>query len=421
MGIFDKLFHRQPKGSTFASMLNGYAPLFTQFGTNIYASDVVQQAVKCIVDEIKKLNPTHVRNINGDSVPQSGTIQAVLDEPNPIMTTTEMLEKAAWLLMLNYNAFIIPVFRTWRDENTGEERRYYEALYPIQPTQVNFMEAPTADGGKRLYVQFYFANGYDTTIPYDDVIPLKYNYSVNEYMGGNQFGQPDHEPLLKTLNLNHQMLQGVAKALNMSYAINGFIKYNTFLDEDKMANARREFERKLANNEDGFLPIDLKAEVTQFKRDVKLIDADTLKFIDEKILRYFGVPLSILSGDYSKETYDAFFQKTLEPIVKSFSQAFTKHMFTRREKSFGNKIEFYPDDLIFMSVSQKMELIDKLAPTGGLYENEKRTLLGLPPLIDLVGKRYMSLNWIDANNAEQYQVGKVNVDVVDENKTVTEE
>ena len=31
----------------------------------------------------------------------------------------------------------------------------------------------------------------------------------------------------------------------------------------------------------------------------------------------------------------------------------------------------------------------------------------------------MSLNWIDANNADQYQVGKVNVDVVDENKDET--
>jgi hypothetical protein len=28
----------------------------------------------------------------------------------------------------------------------------------------------------------------------------------------------------------------------------------------------------------------------------------------------------------------------------------------------------------------------------------------------------MSLNWIDANNADQYQIGKVNVDVVDETK-----
>ena len=44
------------------------------------------------------------------------------------------------------------------------------------------------------------------TIPYDDVIHVKYNYSVNDYMGGNQFGQPDNEPLLKTLQLNHQVV-----------------------------------------------------------------------------------------------------------------------------------------------------------------------------------------------------------------------
>jgi hypothetical protein len=38
------------------------------------------------------------------------------------------------------------------------------------------------------------------------------------------------------------------------------------------------------------------------------------------------------------------------------------------------------------------------------------------PLEALEGKRFMSLNWIDADNANQYQVGKVNVDVVDEEK-----
>ena len=58
-----------------------------------------------------------------------------------------------------------------------------------------------------------------------------------------------------------------------------------------------------------------------------------------------------------------------------------------------------------------------LSPTGGLYENEKRVALGLRPLPELEGKRLMSLNWIDAANASQYQVGTVNVDVVDENKT----
>ena len=70
-----------------------------------------------------------------------------------------------------------------------------------------------------------------------------------------------------------------------------------------------------------------------------------------------------------------------------------------------------------MSINQKIEMINLLSPTGSLFENEKRTILGLMPLPELEGKRYMSLNWIDANNADQYQVGKENVDVVDEQKT----
>jgi phage portal protein BeeE len=128
------------------------------------------------------------------------------------------------------------------------------------------------------------------------------------------------------------------------------------------------------------------------------------------------VPLCILTGDYTKEQYEAFYQKSLEPIIISLSQAFTKKLFSDRERSFGNKIELYPKDLIFMTVSQTLEMIELLSPTGTLFENEKRALLGLAPLDELEGKRYMSLNWIDANNAEQYQVGKVNVDVVDEMK-----
>ena len=110
------------------------------------------------------------------------------------------------------------------------------------------------------------------------------------------------------------------------------------------------------------------------------------------------------------------YQKTLESIINAYSQAFTKKVFTRREKAFNNKIEFYPKDLIFMTMSQKIEMVNLLSPTGAMFENEKRATFGLMPLPELEGKRYMSLNWIDAENADQYQVGKVNVDVVDETK-----
>lgn len=413
MEWFDRLFKRQPKNTKFAPTMNGFAPIYTQFGTNIYASDVVQQALKCIVDEMKKLNPMHVRYINNDPNPVKGSVQDVLENPNELMTTSEFIEKTTWLLLLNYNAFIIPTYYTWIDDKTGQERRYYESLYPIKPDQVDFIE----DANGRLYVKFYFWNGENTTIPYDDVIHLKYNYSVNQYMGGDEFGQPNHKPLLNTLQLNDQLLKGVAKAMNASYTINGVVKYNTLLDDGKTETALKELERKLANSESGFLPLDMKAEFTPLERRTQIVDENTLKFVDEKILRNWGISLPILTGDYDKEQYEAFYQKALEPLIKTFSQGFTKKMFTKREKAFKNRVEFYPEDLIFMTTAQKIELVNMLSPTGAMFENEKRTIFGLMPLPELEGKRYMSLNWIDANDASQYQVGKVNVDVVDEDKT----
>ena len=414
MSWFSDLFKKQPKNSTFAPTLDGFLPIYSQFGTNIYASDVVQQALKCIVDEMKKLNPSHVRYAGSDPVPvRESTVQDVLTDPNPLMTTSEFLEKTCWLLLLNYNAFVIPTYYVWTDPKTGAERRYYTALYPINPTQVDFIE----DAAGKLFVKFTFWNGETTTIRYEDVIHVRYNYSVNQYMGGNEMGQPDHKALLSTLELNDQLLKGVARAMKASYAVNGVVKYNSLMDDGKTEQALKELERKLANSESGFLPLDLKAEFTPLPKTTQLVDEATLKFIDGKILRNFGVPLCILTGDYNMDQYQAFYQKTLEPIIVALSQAFTKKMFTPREKAFGNRVEFYPKALIFLSMNQTIEMIKNLSPTGALYENEKRVALGLKPLPELEGKRFMSLNWIDANDASQYQVGKnASVEIVDEEK-----
>lgn len=399
MGWLDKLKRKSPKKQKWAQMLNGYTPIFSQFGTNIYASDVVQQAVKCIVDEMKKLNPTHIRYNRNDPVPVSGTIQTLLNDPNPVMTTSEFLEKITWLLLLNYNAFILPTYYIYTNKD-GTQVRVYDGLYPLKPTFVEFIE----DESNRLYVKMRFENNFETTIPYSDLIHIKYNYSVNEYMGGDVSGQPDHKPVLDTLQLNQTLLEGVAKAMKASYAVNGVVKYNTMLDDGKTEAAMQELETKLRNSESGFLPLDLKSEFTPLERSTQLVDEATLKFIDEKILRNWGVPLSILTGDYTKEQYAAFYQKTLEPLIISISQAFTKKLFTRRERAFGNEIRLYPKDLIFMTVDQTLEMVNMLSNTGSIYENEKRVAFGLQPLPELEGKRYMSLNWVDVDIANQYQM-----------------
>ena len=410
--LFDKLFRRQPKETKIAPTLSGYMPIYGQTGVNVYAYDTVRQSLKRIVEEMMKLNPTHVRYKDSDPVPVKGTVQDVLNNPNPLMTTAEFIEKTTWMLLLNCNAFIIPVYRVWTDEKTGEERRYYEALYPIRPMQVDFIE----DLSGRLFVKFWFYDGEQTTIPYDNVIHIRTDYAINEYMGGNEAGQPDNSALMETVKLTKTLLNGVAEAMKASYAVNGVLKYNSYIDEEKMQAEIAKFEQKIANSQSGILPVDLKCDFTPMERKAAIVEKNTMKFVDDKIARSFGVSAAILSGDYTKAQYEAFYSQCLEPLTIKFSQAFTKKMFTSREKAFGNRIEFLPEQLVFLTMQQRLELINTLAPQGGGFVNEYRTWLGLAPLPELEGKRFMSLNWIDANNAAQYQVGKDNVDIIDEEK-----
>ena len=131
-----------------------------------------------------------------------------------------------------------------------------------------------------------------------------------------------------------------------------------------------------------------------------------MKFIDEKILRHFGVPLAILTGDYTKEQYEAFYQKCIEPLVVRMGDAFSKSLFTSREKTLGNKVKFYTRDLTFMTTEQILEMVRLLGDSGALFENEKRVIFGLRPLKELVGVRRMSLNYVDVDIANKYQVGE---------------
>lgn len=392
MGLIDFInkFKKTKVDKEYAKILSGLSPIFSQFGQDIYASDVVQQAISCIVTELTKVNPFHIKKSGGDSVPvENSTIQRLLDQPNERMTQSDFLEKVYWQLFLNYNAFIIPTYT--RDAKGNKQ---YTGLYPIQPTNVTFLQDPTGN----LFIKFNFMNGYETTLRYSDVIHIRYRFSINDLMGGNEFGQPDNKALLKTLELNNTLLQGVAKALKSSFAINGIIKYNTLMDDGKMEQNIKDIEKRIANNESGFLPLDIKGEYIQLQNKIQLVDATTLKFIDEKILRNFGVSLPILTGDYTKAQYEAFYQKSLEPVLKRTGESFTMTMFTDREKGFGNKIILYPHELIFMDTSQKIELFDVLVDSGSCYKNEVRTAFGMRPLPELAGQIAMSSNKSNAEN-----------------------
>lgn len=391
-----KIFRRPDHTTMFWNdVLSGKFPLFsTEFGEDVYASDVVQQAVYSIVSELKKLDPVHVRRINGDFQMVEGNIQNVLDNPNPIMTTCDFIEKVAWLLLLNYNAFVYPIW----------EGNTLKALYPLQPSEVAF--DTDFNGTGETWVRFTFPNGYQGDVPYDSLIHLRYKFSVSEFMGGDENGSPNYKPILDTLKLNDTLLKGLAKSLNMQTVMNGLIKIKTMQNYDDQVAKIKEFEQKLQSNESGIGITDVSSEFTPFTKQVQFLDATTLEFIDKKILRNWGVSIPIVNGDFTKEQYEAFYQKACEHIVKTFVQGFTKGIFTKRQKDgYKNEIAFFAKEMIFMSTTQKLELFKELGARGSCYENEYRVAFGLRPMKELEGKRMMSLNYIDTKDAQKYQTG----------------
>ena len=201
--------------------------------------------------------------------------------------------------------------------------------------------------------------------------------------------------------------------MKSSYSINGVIKYNSFIDNGKTEEALKELTDRLNNNESGFLPLDMKGEFIPFNRNVQIVDDPTLKFIDEKILRYFGVPLCILKGDYTKLQYEAFFQKTLEPLIIAMSQAFTKAIFSKRESfGYGHFIEFNHKELSFMTIDEKIKWVTIASSVGAITINEIRTIFGYPPSDEEnADKLIMSKNYGSVDSVANMDKNKIESEV----------
>lgn len=386
----------------YAQMLNGYTPVFSQFGQNIYISDIVQMCIDCIASECSKLQPRHIYTdgSNKQSTPKSSINRLFKFAPNELMTTSEFLEKVLWLLMMNYNVFIYPTYNVLPEKN-GIGQKYYTGFYPLNPTTAEFLEDETGT----LFVKLYFANGSNFTIRYSEIIHIRKKFSVNDIMGGGVNGQPDNAALLKVLEINDIALQGIAKAVKTTLSIRGVVKINTLLDDELQQAERKRLEESMNTGDSAILPIDLKGEYTPLNIDPKLIDKDTMQFLQDKVLNWFGVSMPILTGTYTDDEYQAFYEKTLEPILIRLGQAFSKCLFSQRELDVGNEVVFYQRLMMYLSTKSKLELLKTTGEQGLLTDDQKLAILGYPPLEDGTGsRRTMSLNFIDVNLANEYQL-----------------
>ena len=405
MGLFNAIRkHKENKlVKEYAKMMNGYSPVFSQFGNNIYASDIVQNAIRCLQDDMSKLDPKHIRIDN-----QSGIQSIVNDEinkllkfgPNPLMTTSDFLAKIVYLREIEKNVYIYPSYNII-PLGGGKYKRQYTGLWPLNPSQVEYLE----DDLGELWIKFSFANAEAYTMRYRDVIHWRKDYTANDFCGGDENGRPNNNALLKLLKVNNTVAEGIEQGIKAPLLVRGILKVKTMLDDEEQEKERKKFEQKLKNSENGILAIDLKNDYTPITVDPKFIDKDTMEFIDKRILANFGVPLKIFNGDFTEEDYQAYYEKTLEPMIISLGRAFTKCIFTDRELEVGNEIIFYQQGLMFMNTRNKIDSADILSRIGTLTDNEILAIFGYPPF-EGGDVRHMSLNYINRDIADQYQLQK---------------
>lgn len=395
---------RTAKGMQYAKMMSGQTPIFSQYGQGVYASDIVQNCIDVIASECSKLRPRHIKieNSTGVQSTPNGNINRLFDSaPNPNMTTIDFIEKVVWTYCLNYNSFIYPAYDLKKNPD-GSKSKSFTGFYPLNPSRVEFLQDPS----NQLFVRFYFGSGNEVTLPYSEVIHLRKKFSLNEVMGGGANGSPDNTALQQVVSADSVALQGMEKAIKTSLSVQAIMKVNTLLNGEKADAERERFEKQLESGDSGFLVTDLATgDVTPFKMDPKVIDKDTMEFLESRILKWWGVSAAVASGNFTDEEYQATYERALEPILIKLSQAFTKCCFTQRERDVGNKIVFYQRDMMYLSTAAKINLIKTGGEQGLLSDDQKLAILGYPPLADGSGARItQSLNYMDKAHITAYQL-----------------
>lgn len=118
-----------------------------------------------------------------------------------------------------------------------------------------------------------------------------------------------------------------------------------------------------------------------------------------------GISENIVKSNYNENEWGAFYESVIEPLAVQMSLEFTRKIFTQREIKFKNYITFESGRLQFSSNATKINLISELMPYGLLSINQALEILNLPAVQD-GNKRLQTLNVVDADKANKYQVGE---------------
>lgn len=371
-----------------AELINSYQSFITNYSAEIYNDLTVRSCVDTIARHVSKLKPVHIlKDDNGRNVVDSNINSLLSIRPNPYMSTSDFLYKVASQLLYYGNAFIYV---------KRDEKQNIKEFYPI-----DFNSCELKEYQDNLYIKFNFYNAKTVVIPYSDIIHIRRNYSNHDILG-----QDAYKPLLETLTNLSKARQSISNKVENGGKISGILQLAGSIGQEdwkiQALNFTKWFKSSTSDT-GGVAAIDSTANFTPVSTKVESAEETQLRYLQAEVYSYFGISESIVNGSYSETEFQSFYESIIEGIKIQLSQEFTAKVFTENEKKYGNIIDFNSNRLTYASTSNKINMVRELGALGLLTTNEARELFDLPP-VEEGDKRLVSLNYVNAEKADQYQL-----------------
>lgn len=364
MGIISKFFNKNPSVTRF-EMVTDRGNGFYAWNGNLYKSDVVRACIRPKVKAIGKLVAKHIRettNADGSTnlkVNPDAYMKFLLEEPNPYMTGQILQEKVATQLQLNNNAFIYI---------NRDEFGYPNELYPIPALGIEALY----DAQGQLYLKCTMKNGKIVTYPYVDVIHLRQDFNENDI-----FGDSPKEALLPLMEIVSTTDQGIVKAIKNSGIIKWLLKFNQSLRPEDLKKQTQYFTENFLSldNTGGAAGVDSKADAKQIEPKDYVPNAAVIDRTTQRIYSFFGTNEKIVQSKYTEDEWNAYYESEIEPFAMQATGEYSRKLFSRRERGFGNSIMFEASNLQYASMSTKLNLV-QMVDRGAMTPNEWRKILG---------------------------------------------
>lgn len=364
MGIFDRFKNRAVTVSQY-KMITDNGNGFYSYNGNLYQSDVVRSAIRPKVQAIGKTIAKHVRNgPDGIKINPDVYMRFLLEEPNPYMTGQMLQEKLATQLELNNNAFAY----INRDVNG-----YPMEIYPIT---ASFSEAIQNDHGE-LFIKFTLRTGKTVTFRYADIIHLRKDFNNNEI-----FGDSPAEVLTPLMEIVTTTDQGIIKAVKNSNVVKWLLKFNQTMRPEDLKKQTQDFVTNyLSIDSDtvGAAGTDAKVDAQQVTPNDYVPNAAQMDRTIQRIYSFFNVNSKIVQASYDENEWISYYESSVEPVITQLSGEYSRKLFSRRERGFGNRILFESSNLSFASMQTKLNLV-QYVDRGIMTPNEVRDILSLAPI-----------------------------------------